>query len=218
LGQAVDPAVGDDLAAQGPQVADQGVGQRLGSPARKRPAEGVPERSQQQRDGGGEGLVQGQHRVAGHAAEKGPGRDTPEAEAGHSGGRPHGLDAEHGHRDGMVRHPERAMHGLQEPVDVCDQGPEQEPVSAPVGSQPLARLGQVAVQDGRLAAVERVGQGNVRLDQFQAVLAQGDGAQEKRAGGQGMDCRADVVDEAGEGQRRRSATATRGRCCFQHLD
>ena len=96
--QVVDPMVGDDVAAQGPQLRHEGVRHGLRSAADHRPADRVGEGAESQTERRGERAVQPQHRVGGDPREEGPCRLVLEAATGQSLRRTECRESEARHR------------------------------------------------------------------------------------------------------------------------
>ena len=65
-------------------------------------------------------------------------------------------------------------------------------------------------------AVQRVGKGDLWLDEAESETFQGQLGQDRRSGGQRVDRRADVMEETWKRQLRRSNTATDGFGGFEH--
>ena len=87
-------------------------------------------------------------------------------------------------------------------------------------SSPRAAFGcsEIALQDDGGAVVEWVGERRGRVDPLEAVVREGQGSEEGRAGGHGMDCGAEVVVEAGEGEIHGADRAAEGGFGFEELD
>ena len=88
----------------------------------------------------------------------------------------------------------------EEDFVLCHQRAEEALPGPGVTAKVRRRGAQRALQGQRASAIQGMGQRQGRLNPFEAVLRQWQGAQEGRGQRQGMHRRAEVVREAGQGQ------------------
>jgi hypothetical protein len=191
---------GADLAPERAQVGGHRVGDGLGAAARHRPAGRVAEREQHEREPGRRRPVERPERVRPHSPQERAGGVRAEARRREAG---HAADAgarEPGGEQRVARRPGRAQHGRGELVPALGERAHERVVCVAVRPELRRRLGQRPVQDGRPAAVERVGGLHLGLEQLEPVIGQRQRPQERRSDGEGVDGRADVVPVAGQGQ------------------
>ena len=88
-------------------------------------------------------------------------------------------------------------------VRVADERPEEAPPGPAIrAAEPARRGGHRSLEDDGPAAVERMGDRGVRVDELDAAGGEVDRPEERRGERQRQDRRADVVAEPGEGQLR----------------
>jgi hypothetical protein len=95
---------------------------------------------------------------------------------------------------------ERSQHRLFQRVPGAQDRFHEPPVRARILPQLCSRLLDRAVEHDGTPVVERVRDGGRRVDELETVLGEGHGAEEGRAGNEGIDGRADVVDETRQRQ------------------
>ena len=179
LGQRLDPVARHHGAAESLEVAHQRVGDGLGPAPGERPAVDVGEAAQHQAERGGERAVEREEAVGGDAGEETACLVGLEP-AGHRGGRPDGLEAEAGHGDRVPGRPHDGSHQLvREVIPVpLERSVEVGPGLA-VGACVAHRGVERPVEHAGPAAVERVGEGDVGVDELAAVLLEGHAAEER---------------------------------------
>ena len=198
-------------------MADEGVGEGLGAPLRHRPPDDVagqpehePERRRSER-------LQRDRRVRRDAGEE-RARVLPFKPAvGKCAGRADRLQPEAGQHERVLR---QVQHRLQDLVGEVGprlhEGPGEGRVGLAVHAQPLRRPLNRLVKRRRVPVRDRLGHRDVRADPRQPVLFEGERLEERRGRPEGVDRRADVVDEAGPRQLRRARGAARRGVPLQH--
>ena len=210
--------VGDDLAAQRAEVGRQRIGDSLRAAARDRPADRMRAGEEREGEGAGDRLLQAHEGVGGHPRQQRLGRRRAEAsrQPGHRLQRAERVapDRERVAQPGADA--ERSQQLARDQVPIGRDGTDQPTVALAVLAQAGGRGVQVAAHQRRAAVIERMGQRHRRLDPLQAVLRQRPLAEDRGGSAQRMDGRADVVDEAGQGQRRRPAATAHLGARLQH--
>jgi hypothetical protein len=102
--------------------------------------------------------------------------------------------------------------GAERVVEYClpalDEGVKEPAPGACIRAvQGLAGGAGAPLEEGRGAIVEGVREGGLGVDPGEAVALEGEGAEEGGGDPEGVDGRAEVVREAGEGERSRAGTA-----------
>ena len=196
----IDTTPGLDLSPQGPKIRRQRVRHPLGSASHEWPSARVTEQAEEHTEDGARRLLERQDRVRGQ-----PGEERASALALEPGLReaargPEYRQAEGHESQGMARQPKSPEH------IVHDHGPApREPSDTPsigvfVGPEVRGRRIDVALQDHGGAVVEGMRQRARGVDELEAVLAERQRREERRADDQGIDRRADVVDVPGQRQ------------------
>ncbi len=214
----LDPPIGDDLAAEGTEVGSQAVGDPLRTAADDRPADGVAGDAEHQPDRGRRPRFQWEDRVGGQAGEQGAGLGCGEPTIGQHRCGLDGLETESRGRDRVRRQSERSEQFGEEAVGVRGEWFHQPSIGSLVRPERSGGLLDRPLEHGRRAVVERVGQRRRGVDQFQAMLGQGEGLEERGCHRERMHRRADVVKETGKRQRCRAGTAANRGCCFDDED
>ena len=179
-----------------------------GSLRRRRANRPMASHQQEPSHPGSEQLFGRHHHMRGAAGQKGAGRRTLEL-PDIPGGRP-GQGRQPQPRPGVRRQLERRPHEpplypRPHPVDALDL-----PSIAPgVDSQSLGGLLDRTLQH-HLSVVERMGEGDGRMNPAQPVLGQGKPAKEGRAPPERVGSRTDVMTKLPKGQLRSPASATDG--------
>ena len=212
-----DPPARDDLAAQGAELGSERVCDGLGAAAGEGPPDGMRRGAQEEPDRGGERLLQRQHRMRRQPREESAGRLVPERTLRETAGGARRSQPEAGEGQRMTGHTQqRAQQLRRQPVPVAHQRRHQPAVGGPV--RPERGRGRVerAVEYGRRPAVQGVGERQLRVDPRQAVPLQRQGAEERRADGQRVDRRTDVMHEARQRQFLRARAAADGVLRLEH--
>ena len=121
-----------------------------------------------------------------------------------------------GQRERVAGHPQqRGEHRGREVVPATG-GPADVPVPGPaVLAQARHRVVERPVEHPGAAVVERVDEGDLRVDQLEAVALEVGRLEERRHRGQGVDRRAHVVEEARQGELRGAGPAADGVGAFE---
>ena len=212
--------IGLDLSAQRAQVPRESVGDALGATARDRPSHGVRACQEDHGEGTGRWPAQRHEGVGRHPAQERFRLRGAEA-TGQPGRRLQGVDAEPPERDRMAQRatdPQGADELARDQLPIPGNRADQAGVALAILSQGGRSRGHVAADERRRPVVERVSDGDRRLDPLQAVLSQGQLGEDGGRSAQRMDRGADVVQEAGEGQCRGSRASADGGFGLQHQD
>ena len=218
VGEAANAGGGGDAAAEVGEVGREGVGEGLCATVRDGPSYGVGGGSEDEAEGGAEGLIESHEGVRGEAGEERSGWFGAEA-AGYGGGGEEGVQAEAGEQERVLREGDCGAEDVG--GEVGPAGGERLHEAAPGGAvfaEGGFGLGEVAVEGDGGAVVERVGQGGGGVDPFEAVVGEGQGGEEGRAYGEGVDCGAEVVVEAGESEVECAGGAADFRFGFKDFD
>ena len=160
----------------------------------------VGEGEEEPSEGGGERAVEGEEGVGGAPCEEAPGSPGREPTGG-EGRRQCRVEPEAGEGDGVARDAhEGAEDMVLEKRPVGRHTVEDPPVGRTVLPETGGGLGDGAVDENRLLVLEGVGESHGSVNPFEPVIGEGEGAEERRSGGEGVDGRADVVMEAREGE------------------
>jgi len=170
-------------------------------------------------DGRGCGEVERDDGVAGESGEEGAGAAGLEELVRRGEGGLQAGEAEAGEGEGVAWQVE---DGAEDVVDEVLPGVEDGCHAVTVGGAVFAEEGGGVVErveEGYGVAVgEGVGEGDAGLDPAEAVLLEGEGAEEGGCDGHGVDCGADVMAEAGEGGFFGADAAARLGCGFEYSD
>ena len=119
----------------------------------------------------------------------------------------------------MAREMEHRLEQLIRQVfPLGGEGPEERAPGGGIAGQAVAGGGDRAVEGGRNAAAEGMGERDLRVDPLETVAFQAEGAKKGRGGGQRMNGGTEIVDEAGEGQLRGAGGAAGAALAFQDQD
>ena len=171
VGEGVDAPVGDEFAAVVFEDAGEGGGDGLGAAFGDGPADCVGAELQHEGDGGSEGGFEGKDAVGGVAGEEGAGFGGTEGEAGEEAGGGEGTEAEGGHLEGVGGELEGREDVAVEGGGVLNEGIEEEVVGGAIEAEGFGGLVEGAVEDSGVAVFEGMGEGEVRVDPFEAVSA-----------------------------------------------
>ena len=162
----------------------------------------------------------GRKECAGEPREQGPGAEAaePAPRQGRRAPQPH--QAEVGHAERVAGQVERRQQLRAELVPGVRERPESALPGPGVAALPEALPGllEAAGEHGGRAVVEGVRQLNGRLDPAQSIPFEAQAGHEGRAHRQGVDGRADVVDEPGQRQLRRARRASHRVARLEELD
>ena len=191
----------DDLASEGLELAHQCVGQRPGAALGKGPAHGVACHQQHQTNGSRGGLIQRQYRMGGEASEPrlGAGIAKRSRRQGPRRSKRPGPEAGHQPRVGGPADGGQGILGQGGPLG----GEGSHPFFVSVCIQPQSGGGGLhgLLQQGCGSVVKGVGQGRLGVNPLQTMGLQVQAAPERRSNSHGVDGRADVVAESGQGPR-----------------
>ena len=133
------------------------------------------------------GALSGQHGVRGHPRQDRPALVGLEP-SGQRRGREQASQAEPGHRDRAGGHrPQRREHLGHDHVRAADKRRHQPAVARTVGPQPAGGLLDRAAHRGGPAAVERMRERDLRIQQPDPARREVGAEEERRGGGQRMD-------------------------------
>ena len=215
---------GHDLASEVLQVRDQCVGDPLRAAPGKRPAVGVAEEPEHEPERRAARRLERQHGVRRQPGEQAAGTLAGEAGAGHAGGGTQRAQAEPRGEQRVARRPQRAEEIGEQLVRAGGERFEElrprtaVPVQAGRGGRDggCCPTAPGTLEHGGRRIVERVRDRGGWLHELQPVPRQRQLAQERRAGHERVDRRADVVNEARLGQLRRPRAAARRVGALQH--
>ena len=195
-----DPLPGDDPTIERFELRGEGVDNACTAPLDDGPAQGVGQHGEQEPEHAGEGSVEREHRVG-----RGPGDDGPGLDGAESGrqsfGRREAFESEERRGDGTAR--ESAQWGeevRQDTVHVSHEGGKHPPVGGAVHAEVRCGLGDGARDGDSFPSVERLHEGDQRREEVDAPAREIRAAEERGGAEEGVDRRADVVMEPGQGQ------------------
>ena len=206
--QRAHPPAGLDPAAVLGDRRRQRVGDRARATPRDRPSVVVAGADQGHPDRGAERRGERPEGVGGGAGEERP-RLGARQGTGQRRGRRRGAQAEAGEQQRMARQAvgHRPEDVLGEPVEGRRGGAEEPLPGLPRIAQAGRRLLDRAQHRRHLAAVERMGEIDLRPGPLEPVAVEAERRQRRRADGKGVDGRAVVVEQARQGQLAGAGTA-----------
>ena len=217
--EAADARRGGDAAAEVDEAGGEGVAKGLRAATQDGPADSVRRGSENQAKGGAEGLVEAQKGVCGEPGEEGAGRFGAEVEMGDSGGGENRVEAEAGKQEWMPGPGDDGAENVG--AELRPMGGEWFHEVAP-GAAVCAERGfsfnQLPLQRNGGAVVEGVGERRGGLNPLNVVVLEGQGVEERRAGGHGVHRGAEVVLEAGEGEFHGAGGSADGGLGFEEFD
>ena len=200
LGQGADPAAGLDGAAGGQHRLGHRVGDPGAAAGHHRPAHPVREQDQHEPDAAGRDGGERQHGMGSGAGQDGAGLlAAPAPDQGRDGQDAAGAVPGHDQRV-RGRAAQRLEQGGADVIGMPGQRAHQPPVGTAVGAQAGGGLRHRAEHQRRAAAVERVGELDLRPGQLHAPCGQVEALEEWRRLGQRVRGGADVVPEPRQGQ------------------
>ena len=118
-------------------------------------------------------------------------------------------DAEAGHEQGPARDADGGAESfVGEAVPIVDEGLDEAAPCFGVGAEFPVLIGEIAMEEDGGAIIEWVREWEVTVDPLKAVIGKRQCCEEGRCGGHGVNRRAEVVQEAGQGERERARAAT----------
>jgi hypothetical protein len=192
-----DPPAGADLAATGAQARGECVGERLGAAMGDRPTHRVTQRAEDEDRRGAQWRLQGQERVAAETRQERAGGLVAKERAGQERHRPERPQAEAGRSNRMGRQAQWVEYKGLDALPPAGQRRHQADVGAAIEPEPRCGRSNGSLQGDRMPAVQRVSQRRGRLDPAQAVALQVERAEDGRGYAEGVDSRAQIMDEPG---------------------
>ena len=189
-----------DLSAELAEDGGERVTDRLRSAAGARPAECMAGEQEHEGEGGGSGLLEWHRGVRTAAGEERTRRRSRESRVrdGATGTQREGSEA--GHQQRVRGNPHRAQDVGEEPLHARDQRPHQVRVGRTVAPQTTSRCGDGSLEQGDLAARQRVGERQGWLDPRDPEPFQVERPEERRRDAERMNGGAHVVVEPGKRQ------------------
>jgi hypothetical protein len=199
VSQGTDGGARFDGAAEFDETGGERMGDGLRAPAGEGPAVTVRSGGEHESDGGAARAGERAQRMSGDPREQGTSRlPVPSAQGPLRGAG--SQQSEPARQDGVTRQPRQRAHEVfAQGVVVRGQGCEQPTPCRAVGAEPPHGRGQIALEHGRLTAVEGVGEVGPGVLPAQSVPFQAESAQVGRCDGHGMHRGAVVVEQAGHG-------------------
>src|SRR5690242_12139504 len=114
------------------------------------------------------------------------------------------------HREWMSRHPERCQKIARQSIPRIHQRRKNAAVRRAVLAESFRGHVERTIDDQRSAVVKRMSECRRRINEFESMFLQRQLREEWRAGAERMDCGADVVNEARQGELCRSGSAANG--------
>ena len=218
LVERLDSPARDDFTTERAEIRREALAQILRPAPHDRPADRMAGEPEDQADRRRGPVFQRQDRMRGQAGDQGFRRRLGEPPPGQASRGLDGAKPETRRQDRMTRDPEWPDQIGEDRIGVVHEGAHQPSVRGCIPAQGAARPLERSLEDRRSTVVERMRQRNGRVDQLQAVIGQRQRLQERRRHGERVHGRADVVEEAGEGQRRRPGPAADRRGGLDHQD
>jgi hypothetical protein len=151
--------------------------------------------------------VEPEHRVGGEPREHAARLRPAEGQAGEQRRRQRRPRAEAGQRERVGGKVQRGEQVLEQRLGIAGERLEDVPPPAVVLTETACGRSRRALEEGRGAIVERVGERRRRLDPLDAVLGERQRAEERRRDPERVDRRTDVVDESRQRQLGRACAA-----------
>ena len=209
--EGVDAVAGFDDAAQGAEIGRESVGDLLRTAAWHRPSARVSGGGEHQTDGRGGRLIERDDGVGGEAGEEGPGGGGAKGGAGQRAGGPESAEAEAGEGKRVGGEVQRSREDFRRQlVPVANQRGEEGAIRGGVVSKGGARFLHAACESGGGGVIERMCDGDGRVDPLQTVVRKRERAEERRRQRHGMHGGTDVMQVPGQRQFERSSTAADG--------
>ena len=190
---------GLEIASELAQVGHERVCDRLRTPPRDGPPVHVAGDAEHEGQSRGEGMLEGDARVRGQAREQRVTATTPEP-LSDPGRRLRAGEREARHREGMARRDGRCQQTLGEVAPSCDDRFDEVAPCVAISVEGSAGVVERSREEGCTAVVQRVGEVDLRVDPLEAVVGEGQRAQEGRRRGERMHRRAHVVGHPGDCQ------------------